>query len=299
MEARAAARSAGRGRRRGIALLGAAALFAAAWSGPAATGAGAVTIGQLAAAPSNFFCTNANSDYLQPTVTSGNTYVVPPFGATVTEWSTQAGNSAPGALVAFKAYRLVAGTTYQVVGADQPRAIVPFSLNRFPVNIPVQPGDVIGFNLLNGNVAAHTCVQPVPGQSYLFLFPGLAVGQAGTYTQVNLNSRLNVAAEVKPSNEFTLRKLKRNKKKGIAIQKVEVPGPGTLALAGKQVKGIRATASKTVNGPGIVNLKIRAKGKANKRLKSNGKTKVKAKVTYTPTDGDPNTTTRKAKLVLK
>lgn len=302
MEVINGARSAGRRRRRGIGFLGAAALLAAAWSGPAATPAGAVTVGQLAAAPTNFFCGNANSDYLQPTVTSGNTYVVPPFGATVTEWSTQAGASAPGALVAFKAYRLVAGTTYQVIGADQPRAIVPNSLNRFPVNIPVQPGDVIGFNLVNGNVAAHTCVQPVPGQSYLFLFPGLAVGQSGTYTQVNLNSRLNVAAEVKPSNEFTLRKLKGNKKKGIAIQKVEVPGPGTLALAGKQVKGISASASKTVDGPGTFNLKIRAKGKANKRLRSNGKTGFKARITYTPTQptgGEPNTLTRKGKLKLK
>ncbi|MGH2957002.1 MAG: hypothetical protein ACRDL6_08425 [Solirubrobacterales bacterium] len=277
-------------------MLGAATLLAAVWAGPATSPAGAVTIGQLAGAPTNTFCGNANSDYLQPTVTFGNTYVVPPFGATVTEWSTQAGASAPGALVAFKAYRLVAGTVYQVVGADTPRTIIPFSLNRFPVNIPVQPGDVIGFNLVNGNVAAHTCDFAVPGESYLFKFPGLAVGQSGTYTQVNLNARLNVAAEVKPSNEFSFGKLKRRKKKGIAVLKVQVPGPGTLALAGKGIKGIGARASKTVDGPGTVNLKIRAKGKAKKRLNSRGKTKVKAKVTYTPTGGDPNTKPRKAKL---
>jgi hypothetical protein len=277
-------------------LLGAAALLASVWSGVASSSAGAVTIGQLAAAPTNTFCGNANSDYLQPTVTSGTTYVVPPFGATITSWSTQAGASAPGALVSFKVFRGLGGNTYQVVAADTPRTIVPFSLNTFPINIPVQPGDVIGFNLVNGNVAAHTCDFTVPGESYLFLFPGLSPGQSGNYTQVSLNARLNVAAEVKPSNEFTLGRLTRNKKKGIAIQKVEVPGPGTLALAGKGIKGISATASKAVNGPGTVNLKIRPKGKAKKRLNSAGKTKVKASVTYTPTGGDPNTQARKAKL---
>ena len=280
-------------RRCGMAL-GVAALLAAAWLLPST--ARAATIGQLAGAPTNTFCGNANSDYLQPTVTSGNSYVVPPFGATITSWSTQAGASAPGALVAFKVYRRVAGNTFQVVGLDGPRTIVPFSLNTFPTNIAVQPDDVIGFNLVNGNVAAHTCDFSVPGESYLFLFPGLAVGQQGTYTQVNLNSRLNVAAEVKPSNDFSFGKLKRNVKKGIAILKVTVPGPGTLALSGKGVKGIKASASKTADGPGTLKLKVRPKGKTKKRLNSGGGAKVKAKITYTPTGGDPNTLSRKAKL---
>ena len=287
-------------RRCGIALLGVAAVLVASSLLPFS--ARAVTIGQLAAVPTATFCGNANSDYLQPTVTSGNSYVVPPFGATITSWSTQAGASAPGALVSLKAYRQVTGNTYRVVGQDGPRTIVPSSLNTFPANVAVQPGDVIGFNLVNGNVATHTCDFAAPGETYLFKFPGLAVGQQTTYVPVSLNSRLNVAAEVKPSNDFSFGKLKRNLKKGIAILKVEVPGPGSLALASKQVKGISATASKTVNGPGTVNLKLRAKGKANKRLKSTGKTGVKAKITYTPTvptGGEPNTKTRKAKLKRK
>jgi len=288
-------------RRAGIALLGAAALVAASSLLPST--AGAVTVGQLSpAAPTNTFCGNANSDYLQPTVNSGNSYVVPPFGATATQWSTRAGGSAPGAQVSFKVYRLVSGSTYQVVGLDGPRTIVPFSDNVFPTNIPVQPGDVIGFNLVNGNVAAHTCDFPAPGETYLFRFPGVAVGQSGNYVPISNNTRLNVAAEVKPSNEFSFGKLKRNLKKGIGILRVEVPGPGTLALASKQVKGISATASKTADGPGTVNLKLRAKGKANKRLKSKGKTGVKASITYTPTvpaGGEPNTQTRKAKLKKK
>ena len=45
-----------------------------------------------------------------------------------------------------------------------------------------------------------------------------------------------------PSNEFTIGKAKLNKDKGTAKLPVEVPGPGTLELAGKLVKGKQATA---------------------------------------------------------
>ena len=281
-------------RRGGIALLGVAALLTASWLLPSS--ARAATIGQLAQAPTNTFCGNATSDYLQPTVNSGNTYVVPPFGATITSWSTQAANSAPGAMVSFKVFRGLGGNTYRVVGLDGPRTIVPFSLNTFPTSIPVQPGDVIGFFLVNGNVAAHTCDFAAPGETYLFKFPGLAVGEQGDYVPISNNTRLNVAAEVKPSSDFSFGKLKRKVNKGIAILKVKVPGPGTLRMSGKKVKSIKASASKTADGPGTVKLKIRAKGKAKKRLNSVGLSKVKAKITYTPTGGDPNSRTKKAKL---
>jgi hypothetical protein len=110
---------------------------------------------------------------------------------------------------------------------------------------------------------------------------------------------------VEPSNQFTFGKLKRNKKKGTAIQKVEVPGPGDLALAGKGVKHQRAAsarragAAKPVAAAGTVGLKVKAKGKKKKKLKRTGKVKVKIKVTYTPTGGTPNTESKRVKLKLK
>ena len=108
-----------------------------------------------------------------------------------------------------------------------------------------------------------------------------------------------------PGNSFSFGKLKRNKKKGTAKLTVNVPGPGTLTLAGKGVVGQRpahrrgAAAAKTVSAAGHVKLLIKAKGNAKKKLKKKGKAKVKIKVTFTPTGGDPNAQSKTIKLIKK
>lgn len=104
---------------------------------------------------------------------------------------------------------------------------------------------------------------------------------------------------------FSFGKLRRNKKRGTAKLTVTVPGPGTLALVGKglvrQRPGValRTTnaLAKTVNAAGPVKLKIKPKGNKKRRLDSTGAANVKAKVTYTPTGGLPNTKTKRIKLV--
>jgi hypothetical protein len=107
------------------------------------------------------------------------------------------------------------------------------------------------------------------------------------------------------SHEFTIGKVKRNTKKGTATIAVDVPGPGELALTGKQVKrqrparAARRTATKPVSAAGIVKLKIKAKGKAKKKLNKKGKVKVKTKITYTPTGGTPSSQNKKVKLKKK
>jgi hypothetical protein len=45
-----------------------------------------------------------------------------------------------------------------------------------------------------------------------------------------------------------------------------------------------------------VKLVVRAKGKKKQRLSEAGEVKVKPKVTFTPTGGDPSTQARKLKL---
>ena len=97
-----------------------------------------------------------------------------------------------------------------------------------------------------------------------------------------------------PSNEFTIGKLKRNTDKGTAKLTVELPGAGELELSGGKVKA----RSKQANGAGKVKLPVKAKGKAKEKLADNGSVKVKLAVTFTPTGGDPNTETKKAKLKL-
>jgi len=85
-----------------------------------------------------------------------------------------------------------------------------------------------------------------------------------------------------------------------------VPGPGQLSLRGAGLKPQRAggaTISKQVTEAGKVKLRIKAKGAKKGKLLDTGKVKVKAKVTFKPSAtggdvaGDPNTDTKKIKLI--
>jgi hypothetical protein len=99
-----------------------------------------------------------------------------------------------------------------------------------------------------------------------------------------------------PSNDFSLGKLRRNKKKGFVTVEVTVSGPGTLAAAvGKKLKA-------TVPQPaaaGTVRVKVAGAGKGVKTLNKKGKLKTNLSVTFTPPNGDPNTKSRKVTVVKK
>jgi hypothetical protein len=107
--------------------------------------------------------------------------------------------------------------------------------------------------------------------------------------------------DIAPTNDITLGKVIKKKKKGIALVKVDVPGPGTLALTGTGIKPQRsaggATASKAVTAAGRVTLKVKAKGAKKAKLQDNGKVKVTAKIAFTPTGGTADTETKKIKLI--
>jgi hypothetical protein len=264
------------------------------------------TIGQVAPtspSPPPVRC-NALADIVQPTVQSGATYVVPAGGAMITSWSTTAA-AGPGQMFEMKVFRQVNDPlTYKVVGHDGPRSLAPGALNTFVVNIPVQPGDLVGLN--DVATAPDACTFDVLGELYLARPGSLNDGDTGgPFIQEN-DGRANISAVVaiQPSNAFSFTKVKLNKKKGIATLAVDVPGAGKLALSGKGVKAQRtgrvAVASRTVSAAGIVKLPIKAKGKAKKTLTKTGKAKVKVTVAYTPTGdlpGDPKTKTKRIKLV--
>lgn len=258
-----------------------------------------MTIGQTAPPTAN--CTN-NADQLQATVTSGNAYVVPATvpNWTITSWSTQTGAGA-GQMLAMKAYRPLGGATYMVVGHDGPHPLAENTLNTFPASVPVKAGDVLGLSTPPAPVNPG-CVFAVPGETYLFRSGNLADGAQGDFTP--FDRRLDVSAVVTPTNSFGLGKVKRNENKGTATITLEdVPNPGELVLSGKGVKRASAAGgaviAKTVTAPGDVKLKIRAKGKKKNLLNEVGKVKVKPKITFTPTGGDPNTRSRKLKLTKR
>jgi hypothetical protein len=216
--------------------------------------------------------------------------------------------------LSFKVWRKVGDpATYQVVGVDGPRTLTPSALNTFPVNIAVQPGDLIGFHKplpsTDGNSA---CLFDALGNNVLEPpnYGNAGVGQSvsfdtsSPYPDVKLN--LSAVVALKASNDFDITKVKKNKNKGTAILVVNVPGPGELSLSGTGVKTLRAggaTISKDVDAAGKATLKVKARGAKKAKLLNTGKVKVKAKITFKPSKGtadlpgDPNTEPKKIKLV--
>jgi len=82
---------------------------------------------------------------------------------------------------------------------------------------------------------------------------------------------------------------------GTAKLQVKVPGPGTISLGGKGVKGASAQVAARKSAS-TVTLRIRAKGKANKTLNASGKVTLKATVTYTAPGAMPSVKKLKVKL---
>ena len=129
--------------------------------------------------------------------------------------------------------------------------------------------------------------------------PSTATNQAisGTYSgdfkhaQSNGATVLQVLAS-KPSNAFTLAKPKLDKKTGTATLTAMVPGPGKLVLTGTGVQ----RRTQRVNAAGKFKVVVKPAKSAATELKRTGSAKLIAKVTYTPTGGDPNTKSRKLGL---
>jgi hypothetical protein len=228
---------------------------------------------------------------------SGNSYVVPSSGGilnwTLRSWSHQA-NSIPGSLT-MKIWHQVSGLTYQAVSHDGPRPLTVSTLNTFNTQLSVKAGDVLGLHNIQDGVG---CVFGTgdPGDVPPYYFGDLQDGQSAVFSTAP-EFRLNISAVIEPTNTFTFGATTRNKKKGTATLTATVPNPGELTGSGKGVKvAAAALLSKTVTASGNVKLTIRAKGKKKTTLNETGKVKVKPKITYTPTGGDPRTQSIKVKL---
>ena len=141
-----------------------------------------------------------------------------------------------------------------------------------------------------GVLAADQRGQPRP-----VAYPGVPFSAAAGANGADIGAfELQAPPPVVPSNRFRFGKVKLNKKKGTATVAVIVPGPGTMRLIGsKKVK----KATKTAKIAGTVKLLLKAKGKALRSLKSNGRVKVRAKFTFAPTGGTPASKTKVVKLI--
>jgi hypothetical protein len=160
----------------------------------------AVTVGQLAPGNSPLAsCTNGPNDSLSPTVTSGNSYVIPaltaPNGMTITSWSTNAA-AGDGQTMTFKVFRKTADPAhYQAVGHDGPHPLMPSVVNTFATSIPVNAGDVIGLNDENAIDVPNACDFLVPGETALYFNGSIADGDSGDFSEFD-DYRHNITAEV-------------------------------------------------------------------------------------------------------
>ncbi len=133
------------------------------------------------------------------------------------------------------------------------------------------------------------------GQTRPVLYPGVPISAAPGANGADIGA-FDLQAPPPPSNQFHFGKVKLNKKKGTATVAVVVPGPGSVVLASsKKVK----KASKIAKAAGTVKLLLKAKGKALRSLKRDGRVKLKAKFTFTQTGGSPASRTKVVKLIRK
>ena len=285
----------------------------------------AVTIGQVAPG-SDFGFANSQVDYLQPAVTSGQSYAVPATGGVtswrVTSWSHKALGD-PGQMVTMKIFRKVAEpATYMVVSHDGPRSLTDGTLNTFAASIPVRAGDVLGLNTANASPTLKVAYGfPSPNREVFLerLDSDLRDGQSGAFDVLDSEfTRINVSAVVEPSNEFILNKRKRKKKARVKVV-ATLPNPGTFEAGDRLANGIGATAaakkkrkpkrllksaSKQVGAPGrsVLVLKPtktaikRLKRKAEKKGKKKVRIKAKIRIAFTPTFGSPSVQVAKVKL---
>jgi hypothetical protein len=250
-----------------------------------------VTLGQVA--PTSANCSAPATDLIQPTVTSGASYVAPGDG-TITSWKTRGGTSAGTARL--KVFRKVGEPNrYRVVAADSSRNLTASVENSFNVTLGgIQAGDVIGLTFQTNT----GCQFAVPGESFLSRTGDLSTGQEGDFTGApGSGFRTDVSATFDPSHKFTLGGVTRNKKRGTATLAGTFPGPGSVTLTGKGLKG--AGTPIQVPAKGDIAMAIKAAGSKRHTLFDTGKVTLNVSAVYTPTSGSAGTAATKVKLKKK
>jgi hypothetical protein len=161
-------------------------------AGVSQAAAATVTIGQLAPPPPTANC-NGLGDIIQTAVAAGTAYTVPTAG-TITSWSTNAATGS-GQMIKMKFFRLQSGTTYTVVAHDGPQPLASGTFNEFPVNIPVQQGDVLGMHIY-GTPTACYFTTGMMGDVYGFASTDTADGSPENFPMIDFSyqARLNISA---------------------------------------------------------------------------------------------------------
>jgi hypothetical protein len=259
-----------------IAALACAATFAMA--GPARA---AVTIGQLPSTAPSASCPSTSTDYLEPSVTSGNLYVAKEAGM-ITSWSTMSAGA--GASYVLKIFRRTPDPdVYQVMAHSPPRTLSS-GLNTVVVSLPVSSGDMIGLNAGGNPPFPNSCTFPWTGDTVLNRTGSVQDGQSGTFSPLG-DVRLNLSAVLVPSNDFTI-SISRDRRSGKATITASTSNPGVVSLASKGLKSGRAAKSVFVAGP--VSFTVASTGKWRRKLNRTGRVAIGLVTTFAPVGGDPS-----------
>ena len=255
----------------------------------AAPASGSVTLGAIA--PGVITSCSSNFDWVQ--VSSSNVSYKAPVSGVITSW-THRSQPGSGQTPVLKVFRKTSEPAeYTVMGHDGPEPIPATTTQTFPAAVPIQAGDVLGISGAGGSSIG--CYYLGIGQN-AFRSGNLPDGGFGDFTLSSPDRLTNLSVVLDPTNTFTLTKPKANKKKGTATVTADLPNPGELTGTGTDVRVKGAAVRKIVAAAGKVKLTIKATGKKRRKLNSSGKVKVKAKIIFTPTGGDPSSRTAKVKL---
>ncbi len=226
--------------------------------------------------------------------------VTSPVNGTIVSYRVRVFSSSTGRF-AIRAIRPAPGGEFTGAGTSTPVTPPGTGLQTLSANLPIRAGDFVGLDLVD-STSSVAFASGVTGSTVYefgnpgFLADGATAPPANTYT-----GELAFNAEVAPSNNFTLDRTTRNKKKGTATLHFTLPYPGDLSGSGNGAKVASASGgviSKAVDA-GPAQLLIKAKGKKKRKLNETGKVKLNVAVTYTPTNGNPNTQSVKVKLKKK
>jgi hypothetical protein len=254
----------------------------------AAPASASVTIGQVPAdPPPNVSC--PAGDYLQPSVTGGVLYIAKQAG-NIISWTTYSN----GGTYAFKVFRRTSDPDVFQVVAQASEEGLGTGLETFPVDIPVRSGDMIGFNKQGGGNGA--CAVGASGDAVLRASSDLGAGESGPFG-ILADRRLNLAANLVPSNDFQITGVSRNVHRGTATLTIYVSNPGVFTLSGKGLK--RRHVSRTLVGAGPITLEVAAAGKPKHLLLHKGSVRIGLNLTFVPTNGEPKTQTLGLKLRAK
>jgi hypothetical protein len=254
----------------------------------AAPASASVTVGQVPSDPPPGVTCPAG-DYLQPSVTSGTLYIAKQAG-TITSWTTYSGG--PGTYV-FKVFRRTSDPDIFQVIATSSEQTLSQGLVSFPANIGVRSGDMIGFH--KGGVGS-SCTISAAGDAVLQAASDLTPGTQGPFVPLT-DRRLNLAANLAPSNEFHVTQLTRNPRRGTANIVIQVSNPGVFTLSGKALR--KRQVSRSLVGAGTIIFHLSAGAGAKRTLARKGAVRVGVALTFAPTNGDPSTQTVAVKLRMK